>query len=96
MLALQKKPKTNLFLARAEPLRLFLLNVVTQMPQDVHVDSLTLGDEFMVHNALIVKNDEQAPCLPVTSITNSSCEICRKVLEHGGPKTDLHSQFGSI
>lgn len=40
------------------------------MPQDVHVDSLTLGDEFMVHNALIVKNDEQAPGLPVTRITN--------------------------
>lgn len=40
------------------------------MPQDVHVDSLTLGDEFMVHNALIVKNDVQAPGLPVTRITN--------------------------
>lgn len=40
------------------------------MPQDVHVDSLTLGDEFMVHNVLIVKNDEQAPGLPVTRITN--------------------------
>ncbi|XP_035768153.1 sodium/calcium exchanger 2-like [Neolamprologus brichardi] len=43
--------------------------------------SLTLGDEFMVHNALIVKNDEQAPGLPVTRITNWTLLVCAFIVE---------------
>lgn len=47
----------------------FLLNVLPQMLQDVTIeiyfDSLTLGDQFMVHNLVNVKkkNDEHAPGL---------------------------------